>query len=357
MIKKNRLIPKVYRYVIKEILKPFLFTLFLLFIIILMYTSYDYLQKAATGLISKSVLLPIIFLKNLVALEVLIPLSFFLSATTVLSRMDDNGEITVLLTSGFNPKKIFKPVLMLTIALVIFSGLLSFFIRPWSYKNISILEYNTKYTFDITKINPGHFVALEDKRVIYTGGKSKSNVLENVFIQTKDEDTLEIIYAKKASIENKNRNLLFLEDGTIYMYNLVSKKETYSKFKNGYVNLSQDSEFEYKTKALSTLTLLNSKDIENLVELQWRITVPIMTLFFGLLSIALSRSSPRIKRRSQKLIIAILLYALYYNLVYIVRKWITGGLFPLYPGTFLLTGMLFVIYLFIKIKNKREYLY
>lgn len=357
MIKKKRIIPKIYKYVISEILKPFIFTLFLLFIIILMYTSYDYLQKAATGLLSKSVLLPIIFLKNLVALEVLIPLSFFLAATTVLSKMDDNGEITVLLTSGFNTKKIFRPVLILTIILAVVSGLLSIFVRPWSYKNIYILEYNTKYTFDITKINPGHFVALEDKRVIYADGKSKLNVLEDVFIQTKDEDTLEIIYAKKASMKEGSTNTLFLEDGTLYMYNFINKKETYSKFKNGYINLSQDGEFEYKTKSLSTMSLLNSKDIESLVELQWRVTVPIMTLFFGLLAIVLSRSSPRIKRRSQKLIIAILLYAVYYNLVYIVRKWITGGLFPLYPGTFLLTGMLFVIYVFIKIKNKKEYLY
>jgi lipopolysaccharide export system permease protein len=273
--------------------------------------------------------------------------------------MDDNGEIIALLSSGFETSRIFKPVLLLTVILAIIAGLISFFIRPWSYQNVYLLEYHTKHTFDIAKINPGHFVSFdEDKRIIYTMDKTEDGLLKDVFIQTKNEDTFEITYAKNAKInDNGSNRVLVLKEGTINVYDLKTKKEAFSKFGTSYVNITTTASLDYKAKSQPTYKLLQNLTRENMIELQWRITVPIMTIFFGLLATALSRSSPRVKRRAQKLMLAILIYAVYYNFYQVFKKWVLNGYFPLIPGTFFLTALLFVIYIYIKLINKKEYLY
>ncbi|MDY6821033.1 MAG: LPS export ABC transporter permease LptF [Deferribacterota bacterium] len=363
-LKKFKL-PLLYKYVIFEIIKPFILILLLLHIIIFIHTSYDYLQKVASGVITKSVLFPLIFFENIISLEVLIPLSFYLGCIIILSRMDDNSELTAMLSSGFSSRKIFKPIIMLTISVAILSALLSNFIRPWSYKNIYLLEHYAKQTFDITRISKGHFISFDDgSKIIYADDKIKPNILKDVFLytkSTKDEITDEIIYAKKAYLNeenNKLKDLLILEDGAIYMFNSGSGKETFSKFKNIYIDIGNTkSALEYESKASPTFELLSKNTNSNIAELEWRLTVPFMTLFLGLLSIALSRSSPRIKKRSQKIIIAILIYITYYNLYDIVEEWVKDGLIPAIPGTFWLTLLLFITYIYIRFKTSREYLY
>jgi len=51
---------------------------------------------------------------------------------------------------------------MLTIIVAIFATFQGFIIRPWAYKNIYYLEFYSKRAFDISKINPGHFVSFEN---------------------------------------------------------------------------------------------------------------------------------------------------------------------------------------------------
>jgi|GEM_PF-1051602 len=356
MYKKLKL-PILYKYIIIEIIKPFLFILLLLFLIMLIFSTYEFLQKIATGILTKSVLLPLIFFKNILSLEVLIPLSFFLACTLVLSKMDDSNEMTAILSSGSNSAKVFKPVIMLTIIVAIFATFQGFVIRPWAYKNIYYLEFYSKRAFDISKINPGHFVSFENgSKIVYADEKTKDNILQNVFLQTKSDNTLELIYAKSGYINNES-GLFILRDGTMYLYNTQTKKESFAKFETTYIDISNNEAVEYKTKAMSISELLQKKTNVSIVELEWRITIPFMTFFLGLLSTALSRSSPRIKRRSQKLILAILIYGLYYNLYDVVEEWVKRSLFPALPGTFSLTALLLVVYIYIKIKNKKEYLY
>lgn len=326
------------------------------------YDSYYYLQMAASGTITKNVLLPLIFYKNLIALEVLIPLSFYLSSILVLTKMDTQGEMTAILASGSSLKKIFKPIMLLTISVAILTGFFSIFVRPWAYNGTYLLRHYSEREFDISRINPGHFVSFNDgKRIVYAGGKLSSREMENVFLQTKNDDTFEVIYAKHAYMDQNDKitkGLLVLNNGSLYIYDLKNKRETFTQFQRIYLDVKSNKEIEFKAKSLSTYKILKSlNNTRNIAELEWRLTTPFMTLFLGLLSITLSRSAPRSKNRSVKVIIAMLIFSLYYNLYEIVEDWVEDGIIPPIPGTIWVTLLLLLVYFYLRRKSIKDYLY
>jgi lipopolysaccharide export system permease protein len=350
------------RYVINEVLKPFILLVLMLSMIMFIYDSYYYLQMAASGTITKELLMPLIFYKNLIALEVLIPLSFYLACIIVLTRMDSQGEMTAILASGSSLSKIFKPILLLTVAIAILTGFFSIFVRPWAYNGTYVLRHYSERDFDISRINPGHFVSFNNgKRIIYADKRLSNKEMENVFLQTKNEETFEVVYAKYAYMSQQDKitkGLLVLNNGTLYVYNLTNKRETYTKFQRIYIDVKNNEVMEYKAKSQSTSTLLkNLKNSRNVAELEWRFTTPFMTLFLGLLAIVLSRSAPRSRNRSLKVIIAMLIYTIYYNLYEIVEDWVENGTIPPIPGTLWVTLLLFLIYLYLRRKSLKDYLY
>ncbi len=352
----------VSQYVIIESLKPFILIVIMLSSIMLIYDSYYYLQIAASGTITKDVLLPLIFYKNLIALEVLIPLSFYLSSIITLSKMDTQGEMTAILASGSSLTKLFKPIIILTLLIAILAGFFSLFIRPWAYNGTSLLRHYSEREFDISRINPGHFISFnEGKRIIYADNKISTNEMENVLLQTKNNDTFEVIYAKYAYMDNgdkRMKKLLVLTNGTLYVYNLNNKKETFTEFKRLYLDINNNDEIEYKEKSRSTFSLLKSlNNKHSIAEIEWRFTTPFMTLFLGFLAIMLSRSAPRSRNRSIKVIIAMLIFTIYYNLYEIVENWVEDGIIPPIPGTLWVTALLLLFCLYLKHRSRKDYLY
>ncbi|MGB5209235.1 MAG: LptF/LptG family permease, partial [Gammaproteobacteria bacterium] len=80
----------------------------------------------------------------------------------------------------------------------------------------------------------------------------------------------------------------------------------------------------YKTKTADTLTLYRSDDPDDKAEFQWRISTPISVLLLTILAVPLSRSRPR-QGRYAGLVIALLVYALYFNMVTVARTWVEQG--------------------------------
>ncbi len=84
-------------------------------------------------------------------------------------------------------------------------------------------------------------------------------------------------------------------------------------------------------KAVATETLLHPNNLEETAELQWRLTAPVSTVLLALLGIPLSRSSPR-QGKYVKAPMAILLFAVYYNLSALSKKWVSQGIIDTAPG-------------------------
>ncbi len=84
-------------------------------------------------------------------------------------------------------------------------------------------------------------------------------------------------------------------------------------------------------KAMGTLELLDAPTPHNLAELHWRIALPFSVLLMAMFAVPLSFVNPR-TGRSWNLVLAVLAYALYNNLLSIFQAWTAQGKIPTWLG-------------------------
>jgi lipopolysaccharide export system permease protein len=80
----------------------------------------------------------------------------------------------------------------------------------------------------------------------------------------------------------------------------------------------------YKVKSASTISLRTSTDPVDRAEFQWRMSTPVSALLLALAAIPLSRSRPR-QGRYAKMLAALGIYAIYFNLLDVSRSWVEQG--------------------------------
>lgn len=100
------------------------------------------------------------------------------------------------------------------------------------------------------------------------------------------------------------------------------------------------------------MELLNEHSLDSNAELQWRMAIPISAFVLILLAIPLSFVDPR-SGRSANLMLALLIYIVYNNLLSIMQAWLTQGkispiigLWPVHAFFLLLTFWMFYRRLF-----------
>ena len=80
----------------------------------------------------------------------------------------------------------------------------------------------------------------------------------------------------------------------------------------------------YKVKSAATNELRQSSDPVERAEFQWRMSTPVSALLLALAAIPLSRSRPR-QGRYAKMLLALGIYAIYFNLLDVSRSWVEQG--------------------------------
>jgi lipopolysaccharide export system permease protein len=83
-----------------------------------------------------------------------------------------------------------------------------------------------------------------------------------------------------------------------------------------------------------------------MAEFQWRLSTPLATILLALIGVPLSRSSPR-HGKYAKITTAVVIFAVYYNLSALTKKWVERGILDTLPGIWwiqlLLAGLLLVL--------------
>lgn len=325
------------RYLIREIIKPMLLGVGLLVLVFAGYTTAAKLAEAAEGLLQPSTITRLIALNTLIALEVLLPTAMYLSIIASLGRLYRDSEVAALTAAGFSEMNILKAVLQLSLATAAVVAVISVFGRPWAYQQSYRLEAEAVASFDINRLESGQFFELQDNRyVLYAAGVDRAQSrLNDVFMQSDQNDKSQVIYAKSAYLPEMEagepRSVRFL-DGYAYLLDRAGSRDTVLKFGSLTVNLEEDARTEArKRKAETTAQLAQSNQPKDIAEFQWRTSTPFATLLLGMLAVPLSRSAPR-ESRHTGFIIAILVYVVFFNLSGVARNWVEQGKVGALPG-------------------------
>ncbi|MBN2332323.1 MAG: LPS export ABC transporter permease LptF [Deltaproteobacteria bacterium] len=325
------------RYLSREIYKPMLVVCAILVIIFASYSATRLLADATYGLLSAGTVCYLIALKVVIALEVLLPMTLYLSIVVGLGRLYSDSEITAMLTCGIRERRIFKVVLLAAMMVSILVAGLSLYIRPLAYQTSYRLKEWAAARFDISRMDPATFYEIEQgRRVIFAEEiDQQARRARQVFIQTQEEQSIQVITAREAYQQSTGKNgtdtLVFL-NGDLHEISLTSGGDTSIEFKEYLLSLSPPTATQlYKTKAADTMELIRNPTPDATAELQWRFSAPLTAILLALLGIPLSQTKPR-RSKYAKVVTAVLIYAVYYTVSLTTKTWIRQGVIGSIPG-------------------------
>jgi lipopolysaccharide export system permease protein len=338
----------------REIIKPTVTICTVLVLIFSCYMASRYWEDAVQGQLSGVIVFQLILLRVIIALEVLLPTTLYLSVVIALARLYKDAEITAMFACGISITRIIRSVLLISIITGMVVACLSLYIRPWAWNQFFYLKAEAKATFDLTRMKGGNFYKTGDgERVIFADKvDNQKNQAKRIFIQTKKDDSLQIIYADKAfqyEDETTGEPIIVFQEGQLYEFPRTGEKGLILQFEKSAMHLEPKEVIrpDYKVKTFATNKLLRSNNLEEIAELQWRLNAPLSIILLGLLGIPLSKSSPR-QGKYARAPLAILIFAVYYNFSAILKKWVSQGIISTMPGIWwgqLLLVSLLVIFL------------
>ncbi len=348
------------RYIIREIIKPMIVVCLVLVSIFAGYSATRYLADATSGLLSAKTVFSLILLKIIIALEVLLPTTIYLSVVVGLGRLYTDLEMTAFEACGVKRGRIYRNVLSLAVLVGLVVAGLSLFIRPWAYRTAYQLKNFSKNHFRIKRMEPATFYELESgKRIIFAQQVDKRQQrAQQVFIYTKAEDKLQIIAAKEVSQQSErfyDNDTLVFRDGTMYDLSASDQRETVAEFQQYALALSPPAVLPLtKIKAAATAGLMQSDTAPAIAELQWRFSTPITTMLLALLGIPLSRTSPR-RGKYAKVVLAVVIYAVFYTLSLVIKTWVGERVINPWPGIWGIEGIMALLLLIASISFFQEW--
>jgi lipopolysaccharide export system permease protein len=326
------------RYIIREVSLPMMAICAVLIAIFASYTAAEYLADAVSGLLPVDFVIMLLLLKIAIALEVLLPTTLYLSVVISLGRMYRDSEMVALESCGVGTLKVCKSVFYFAIMVAVLVMILSLYVRPWSFGKVYWLKAQAQSDFDISQMEGGQFYEIESVQLVLFAENvnHRKNRAEQVFVSSRDEQNHQIIFAQKVYQRldpSGGGKLLLLQNGYMYEFEQNESDGKITEFQNWILRLSPREIIpkRYRRKAASTVHVMQSDNLEDIAELQWRFSTPLSTLLLALLGVLLSRTSPR-QGKYAKVMVAFLIFAVYYPMSVVAKNWVEKGTIDPLPG-------------------------
>jgi lipopolysaccharide export system permease protein len=294
------------------------------------------LSDAVGGKIAVEGVLALLGFSAINYLPVLLSISLFMSILLTLSRCYRDSEMAVWFCAGIGLTRWIRPVLWYAVPVVSLIALLSLVLSPWALRKADEFKNKLENRDDVAAAVPGTFRESKQADRVYFVEKvsTDSNRVGNVFVQSMQNGSLGTMVARQGLQEtspNGDRFLILL-NGTRYEgvpgqldYRIVE----FERYAIRIDSAPAKQEGVLWARTMSTPDLWRSRTTWHLAELEWRLGLPISAALLALLAIPLSYVNPR-AGRSINLVLAIVLYMLYSNMISVTNAWVGQG--KLSPG-------------------------
>ena len=295
----------LYRYFINSIFS-YTATISLIFILVIVSSrSIQYLEQAARGEINPEIVFTVVLFRLPEFLEVILPLSFFLSIILTIGRLRSDGEFLIMQQSGFSNLKVY---FLLTIPALLISTLLIFFtlfLNPSLEKKVNDLLEIKSLEDTFNALSPGEFHQLNPSYLIFAKEREES-YLSDIFLVDRSDGANErnILVAEKFIAPSSDDNKLTFENGHSY-----SGEESDQLISLGFQAFTIQSK-EATNEKNKTKTKKNN--FSN--SLIWSGSNSLMILITMFIAFPLSQNSPR-SGRYARVLPGLLIFSIYAGLL------------------------------------------
>ena len=334
------------RYLIREILAPMLAILAVLVSIFASYLAATFLVDAVVGNLPLTSVVLLIAIKIGISLEVLLPVTLLLSVVIAFGRLYKDSEMTAMASCGISTGQTLTSVFYLAVVVAVVSACASLFIRPAAYDLVYLMKDRAERDMDIGLMEGGHFYELQSGTMVFFAEQVHQNPerAKDVFIRSQTGDDIKIIRAEEVQQgldQESGRRFLLFNSGQMVEFREDESGGKLTKFgvASYYLDPPPNTLRKYRRKAASSASLMRSDRLEDIAELQWRLTTPLSTLLLALIGVPLSRTNPR-KGKYARVGLAVVIFAVYYNIFVVAKTWVEKGQVPPFPGIWWVPALL-----------------
>jgi len=293
------------------------------------------LSEAVSGVVAVDGVMALLGFSAMNYLPVLLSISLFVSILLTLSRCYRDSEMVVWFSSGVGLTRWIQPVLWYALPLVGVIALLSLVLSPWALRKTEEFKTKLESRDDVTAATPGMFrESKQTGRVYFIENINQgTNRVGNIFVQSEQNGKIGTMAAQQGvqeTMPNGDRFLVLL-NGTRYEGTPGLRDYRILEFERYAMRIDDlpSKKAEPKVRSMTTPELWRSGTTWDISELEWRIGLPVSAAILALLAIPLGYVNPR-AGRSLNLILAIVLYMLYNNMISVTNSWVGQG--KLSPG-------------------------
>lgn len=341
------------RYIFWEITQRLFWIAAILILVFSTEKFVDYLADAAAGKIPVEFVMKMLSLKLVSMQTEMLPAVMFLAVLLAFSRLNQDNELVIMSAAGIGKKRLLVITSIYSLLFCILVSAVAFFVAPWAKHRIDELKNEAWNTANITGIISGKFKELDKGNgVVYVEKLSDDKqAMENVFLQLKYNDRNSVLRSDSARFEidpeHGSRYIVF-DNGTRYVGEPGSLEFQITDYEK-YGVLIQEGARDMilrSTEAMPTATLMLSPLPRHQAEFQWRLSALFICILLGLLAVLLNQY-PFGQKKFTLVILAILIYFLYNNLLGISKSLVEREHLTPWIGLWWVHALLIIILLLI----------
>ncbi|MBY8609116.1 MAG: LPS export ABC transporter permease LptF [Burkholderia sp.] len=313
---------------------------------------------AASGEIDPRDVLVLIGLTVIGYLAVMLVVTLFVSILFVLTRWYRDSEMVVWLASGVSLTRLIKPIGVFATPIVLLIAFFAFVGWPWSNQQSKMIRARFQQRDEISLLAPGQFrESATNHRVFFIEKMSPDqSKVQNVFVTSTENGKVNVVVSQTGHTETLDGNrFVVLEDGRRYDGTPGQPNFKIMEFERYGVKITSTPVVNVPTtNSTPTLDLLRNPTRDNLAEFAWRAGLPLIALNLMVLGIPLAYQNPR-RSRTINLVMAVLIYLTYSNLLNVVQAQIEQGKMSFGVGLVGLHALVAVIVAFIfwlRVRNR-----
>lgn len=334
----SRFLPRVDRYVLRELLGGFAASGVVLLLVSLSGILGDLLNKIVRGKVPASLLLSQIGLRALDAMPLLLPLALFLGVLLAYGRLYRDSEMAVLASAGLGTRRLARPLVWIALPVAVLVGVTSLWLAPAALQTSKNMIDAANRSLLVAGLEPGRFVEIPGRHsVVYLAEmEPDGSRFKRLFVHSERDGRVDVVTATEGELYQESQGeerYLSLTDGFRVEGELGKDAFRIMRFSRNDIRVpdSEQSEGGRSEERSSTATLWASEVAADRAELHWRVGAPLATLVLALLALPLARTPPR-SARYGRVLLALLSYVVYLNLLALGRAWIADGGMPAWLG-------------------------
>lgn len=330
--------PRIDRYVLRELLGAFFASVVVLVLVSLSGIVADLLGKITRGKVPAGLLLSQLGLRGLDVLPLLLPLALFLGVLLAYGRLYRDSEMAVLAAAGLGIRRLARPLLWIALPVALLVGLTSLWLAPAALSTSKAMIDAANRSLLVAGLEPGRFVEIPGRQsVVYLAEMDPDGSrFRRLFVHSEKDGRIDVVTAAAGELYQESQGeerYLSLTDGFRVEGELGKDAFRIMRFGRNDIRVpdSEQSEGGREAERVPTLALWSSEEIDERAELHWRLGMPIAAMVLALLALPLARTPPR-GARYGRLLVALLAYVVYLNLLALGRAWIADASLPAWLG-------------------------